>query len=130
MSFDDELAVNPACLDVQQRERCAMDAIERAGQVLRQGDVLPRMKSQIDGLATNRDYLTGKLKFLSTAPSDGGQRGELQRGIDQVDQQLEHQQEQYNQLVGEMNAANAERAKAGRMLTQCAQEKIELSRRS
>lgn len=130
MSFDDELVVNPAYISMKQRERCAMDAIERAGQVLRQGDVLPRMKSQIDGLATNRDYLAGKLKFLSTAPSDGGQRGELQRGIDQVDQQLEHQQAQYNQLVTVMNEAVAEQAAAGQVLTQCAQEQIELSRRS
>ncbi len=107
-----------------------MDAITRASQVLRQGEALPRLEAQVRGIAKNRDYLAGKLKFLSTAPSDDGQRGELQRGIDQVDLQLERYESQYNELVGEMNAANAERDEAAAELNACAAELVELSRRS
>jgi len=129
MSFNDELAVNPRYIDVEQRERVAMDAITRAGQVLRRGDVLPRWEAEVRGMAKNRDYLAGKLKFLSTAPSDDGQREELQRGINQVDLQLEQHQSQYNGLVAQINEAVAEQAEAGQVLQQCAAEKIELSRR-
>jgi len=130
MSFNDKLVVNPAYIDVKQREKSAMDAIERTSQVLRQGDVLPRWEAQVRGLVTNRDYLAGKLKFLSTAHSDDDQRAELQRGLDRVDLQLERYESQYNELVSEMNAANAERDEAAAELNACAAELVELSRRS
>jgi len=46
-----------------------------------------------------------------------------------IDQHLEQHQSRYNELVAQINAAVAEQAEAGQVLTQCASEKIELSRR-
>jgi len=126
----EQLLRDPRYIDVKQREKCAMDAITSASQVLRQGDALPRLEAGIRGVAKSLDYLNVKLKVLSTAPSDDGQRAELQRGIDQANRQLERDQAQHEQIVDAINQAVEQRNQAAAELNACAAELVELSRRS
>jgi len=100
-----DISSTPQYIHLKQREKRAMEDMTNALQGSQQRDALPRLESQIRGLAGTRDSLAGKLEAISHARSDDGQREGLQRGIDQADQQLERYQAQHERMVREINHA-------------------------
>jgi len=125
-----DLTTDPRYLHLKQREKRAMDDITSASQAARQRDALPRLESQIQGLAASRDSLAGKLESISHAASDAGQRTELQTGLDQADQQLQNYQAQHERIVRGVNHAVVLQNQAADELNTVAAEIAELSRGS
>jgi len=125
-----DISTDPRYLLLKEREVRAMKDMTRALQASQQRDVLPRLESQIQGLAANRDALAYRLESISRASSDDGQRAGLQKGLDQADQQLERYQAQHEQLVREINQAVVLQKRAGAELNACAVEIAELSTRA
>jgi len=80
--------------------------------------------------SSSRDALAGKLESISRASSDAGQREELQKGLDQADQQLERYQAQHERIVRDVNRAVEQQNQAAAELNSCAAEIAELSMRS
>jgi len=87
-----DISTSPRYIQLKQREKRAMEDSTSASQAARQRDALPRLESQIRGLANSRDTLAGKLESISHAASDDRHREELQKGLDQADRQLERYQ--------------------------------------
>jgi len=121
------ISTDPRYIHLKQREKRAMDDMTNALQASQQRDALPRLESQIQGLAANRDALAGKLESISRARSDDGQREGLQRGIDQADQQLERYQAQHERMVREINQAVKQQNQAADELNTVAAEIATLS---
>ncbi len=107
-----------------------MEDMTNALQASQQRDALPRLESQIQGLAANRDALAYRLESISHAVSDEGHRAELQKGLDQADQQLERYQAQHERMVREVNHAVVLQNQAADELNACAAEIATLSTRA
>jgi len=125
-----DISNDPRYLHLKQREKRAMDDMIRASEGAQQRDALPRLESQIQGLAANRDALAYRLESISQAASDEGHRGELQKGLDQANQQLERYQAQHERMVREINHAVVLQNQAADELNTVAAEIAVLSTRA